>query len=101
MKACYKEIFRLAGMLAEADIPFEFEEHYNGGHIMYPNKENTICSIIEHDRSIGSSYDSLEIMGLLTKTELEYDIFCGGLMAKTVFDRIKRHYEYYEETEER
>lgn len=93
VRACYREIFRLAGMLAETEIPFEFEEYHNGGHIMYPNKENTICSVIEHDTSLGNLHDSLEIMGLLTKTELEYGIFCGSLMAEEVFNRIKEHYE--------
>jgi hypothetical protein len=47
---------------------------------------------IEHYGSYGNSCDELEIMGLLTPEEVEYDSVVGYLTAEDVFERIRKHY---------
>lgn len=94
VRDCYKEIFRLKEMMDNADIPYTFEEGFlNGGALSYPNRENCVCSAIEHDGSYGRQDDKIEIMGLLTDEESEYDSVVGWLAADEVFLRIKAHYE--------
>jgi len=94
VRDCYKEIFRLKEMMDKADIPYTFEEgFFNGGALGYPNRENCVCSAIEHDGSYGRQDDKIEIMGLLTDEESEYDSVVGWLTADEVFLRIKAHYE--------
>lgn len=51
------------------------------------------CSAIEHNGSYGRKSDKIEIIGLLTDEESEYDSVVGGLSAQEVFERIKNHYE--------
>ena len=96
-KENYKEIFRLKEMLEKANIPFEFKEHHdyrNGYQILYPaDGEINRCSVIEHSFSYGNKRDLLEIMGLLTDEESEYDSVVGFLSAENVFERIKKDYE--------
>lgn len=96
MKRKYNEIFRLKEMLESAKIPFIFSELHGGYHIVYPAYDGKrICSVIEHDRSHGREKDLLEIMGLMTKEELEetQDNVLGYLPAEDVFQRIKNHWE--------
>ena len=109
----YTEIFRLKEMLEKAGIPFVYKDesweipvlneswkkvisnrrwhHY---HIYYPAEGvgNVVCSIIEGDGSYGREQDLLEIMGLLTEEEAEYDSVVGHLTAEEVFERIKKHH---------
>lgn len=89
----YKEILVLDKMLTDSHIPHKKETMFGGWHICYPSKEDTICSVIEHDGSYGRSDDLIEIMGLLTDEEREYGDAVGGLTAEDVFERIKKHYE--------
>ena len=91
-ESLYNEIVKLKSMLEEGNIPFEIEEVYNGHRMAYPNKQKIVCSIIEHDFSIGNKYDMLEIMGLLTEEEKEDDCVKGYLTAEDVFNRINNHY---------
>ena len=96
-KENYKEIFKLKEMLEKAQIPFVFKEHNddrNGYQILYPSVgEKSKCSVIEHSYSYGNEQDLLEIMGLLTDEESEYDSIVGFLSAENVFERIKKDYE--------
>lgn len=93
-RECYKEIFKLRDMLDNAGIPYMFENGFmNGGALAYPNRENIVCSAIEHDGSYGRQVDKIEIMGLLTDEESEYDSVLGHLSADEVFRRIKNHWE--------
>lgn len=89
----YTDILVLKDMLEKGGIPFEFEPLFDGYHICYPRKELYVCSVIEHAYSYGSSDDLLEINGLLTKKEAEYDDVVGYLTAINVFDRIKHHWD--------
>ena len=94
VRDCYKEIFKLRDMLDKAGIPYICENGFmNGLAIAYPNRENMVCSAIEHDGSYGRENDKIEIMGLLTEEESEYDDVAGWLTAEDVFGRIKTHYE--------
>lgn len=79
--------------MKKADIPYEFENLYSGGHIMYPNNRKRVCSAIEHEYSYGSYDDKIEIMGLLTEEEKKCDSVIGNLTAEEVFRRIKEHYD--------
>lgn len=91
----YNEILKLKEMLIQQGIPFDFSEIHGGYHIFYPNKDNVICSVIEHDFSYGREKDKLEIQGLLTEQELEGigDTVLGYLTAEDVFARINKHFE--------
>ena len=101
----YKEIFKLKEMLEEANIPFEFEDnsgrsvHFRLYHIGYPvlPPVGCVCSVVEGNGTYGGKIDKLEIMGLLTEEEKEYDSVKGCLTAEDVFGRIKKHYEEVEE----
>lgn len=94
VRDCYKEIFKLRDMLDKAGIPYLCENGFmNGLAIAYPNRENRVCSAIEHDGSYGREADKIEIMGLLTDEESKYDSVVGWLTAEEVFERIKTHYE--------
>lgn len=95
----YNEILRLKDMLESAKIPFDFSELHGGYHIVYSaNGDKRICSVIEHDSSYGREKDLLEILGLMTKEELEetQDTVLGYLTAEDVFQRIKKHWEVEE-----
>lgn len=91
----HNEILRLKEMLTQHQIPFDFSEWLGGYYIYYPNKDNVICSVIEHDGSYGREEDKLEIQGLLTEQELEEtgDTVLGHLTAEDVFARISKHFE--------
>ena len=94
VRDCYKEIFKLRDMLDKAGIPYICENGFmHGLAIAYPNRENMVCSAIEHDGSYGRENDKIEIMGLLTEEESKYDDVAGWLTAEDVFKRIKTHYE--------
>ena len=110
----YKEIFKLKKMLEAEGIPFEFFdrfddmvpegkrekmrelcpdfEHYQ---LCYPSDDNRWISVIEGIGSYGGSEDLLEIMG----GDKPYDRYKNGgptvqgfLTARTVFNKIKKHY---------
>lgn len=94
VRDCYREIFRLRNMLDKAGIPYLCENGFmNGLAIAYPNSEKVVCSATEHDGSYGREADKIEIMGLLTDEESEYDSVVGWLTAEEVFERIKTNYE--------
>lgn len=94
VRNCYKEILKLKSMLENAKIPHEYKIGFcNGIAIQYPNDKGRVCSAIEHDYSYGHQCDNIEIMGLLTAKESEYDSVVGWLTAEDVFSRIKAHYE--------
>lgn len=95
VKAKYNNMFKLIAKLIMADIPIDIEidEIFdNAPHIYYPSKENCICSVICHFGSYGFEKGLLEIMGLLTEEEYEYDSVVGWLNADQVFDRIYDHF---------
>lgn len=116
-KGKYGEIFKLHHMLDEAGIPHDFVDEtpdsrwiipgmgfdYTKYHIYYPSCDDfrkginsdtdtsdTVCSIIQGYGTYGEEDDLLEIMGLLTPEEEEWDSVCGSLTAENVFERIKK-----------
>lgn len=99
----YKEILRLSNMLDDEKIPFTLRRNFDGWQILYPStpnfpseKDDVVCSVIEHFGSFGQEIDTLEIMGLLTDEEQECDSVIGYLTAENVLERIKNHYEQEE-----
>ena len=87
-----KEAVRLCCLLAGSNIPFEVEGHCGGLVIKYPSRAKEVCSIIQHQYSYGGTSGRLEIMGLLTPKEEEYDSVVGWLSADDVYARIAAHY---------
>lgn len=88
----YSSIHFLRQELENAEIPFYFREAYNGWQILYPSKENIICSIIEHEFSFGSDDDLLEIYGIDENGD-RYNDAIGHLTTEEVFNIIKKHYQ--------
>lgn len=97
MENKYTEIFKLKSMLEESNIPFEFKIREFGAdklyQICYPKYgDGRRCSVIQGKGSYGGEENLLEIMGLLTEEEEEYDSVLGHLTAKNVFDRIEKDF---------
>jgi len=101
MKCNCNEIFKLRHLLSESDIPFEFYNRcytlkYNNKfieswQIVVPNMDNKVISIIEGVGTFGYTEDKLEIQGLLTDYEKEFDSVVGGLSADEVLKRINEY----------
>lgn len=105
----YTEFDKLVKMLDDAKIPYErndddpnFDFYKLTGYqpikrIKYGKFPGTeigcICSVICGYATYGGYEGLLEIMGLLTPEEEEYDDVAGGLTAEDVFNRIKNHYD--------
>lgn len=118
MSKKYKEIFKLKRMLERAEIPFDFISHFDrlaGAEgteraqqlrdlfpdfehyqLCYPSDDNRWISVVEGLGTYGSDDDLLEIMG----GDKPYDRYKNGgptvqgyLSARTVFNKIKRHFE--------
>lgn len=98
----YQEILKLDRMLTEADIPHVLDTWFDGWRICYPTtylNGECVMDAIEHHGSYGQDDDLLEIMGLLTPEEEEYDSVRGHLTAEDVFERIRKHYLHMEKEE--
>ena len=98
----YQEILKLDGMLTGAGIPHELARNMDGWQVFYPKHYDTgecVMDAIEHWGSYGREKDLIEIMGLLTPEEMEYDSVLGCLTAEEVFNRIKAHWIVSEEGE--
>lgn len=99
----YTEIFKLKEMLEKNNIPHRFidrKDEYvtvkEAWQILYPNVNHptdSVCSCIQTPYSYGGERNLLEIRGLLTDEEYEYNSVVGWLTAEEVFERIKKHYE--------
>lgn len=100
------EIKRLAEMLKEAGIPFQWDvQDYRPYfddwryQIFYPNMQVSIhgirysCSVVQGTGTYGYDDNLLEISGLLSPEEMEFDDVKGWMTAEEVFERIKKHYE--------
>lgn len=85
-------------MLVEAEIEHKFVERnehlrdsgFDFGYqiIVYRPDGERLISVIEGFGTYGEANDLLEIMGLLTPEELEYNVVAGWLTADDVFERI-------------
>ena len=99
------EFDELIGMLDKSGIPYErddanftvmlaFGMPVSGiRRIKYPKKEDFVCSVIFGYGTYGFEDGKLEIMGLLTPDEEQYDSVAGYLTAEDVFNRISKHYK--------
>lgn len=88
----YQEILKLHDMLVEHGIPHVVRRVMDGWQVCYPTEHDWIMDAIEHRGSYGRAEDKLEIMGLLTPEESEYDDVLGDLTAEEVFNRINTHW---------
>ena len=89
-----KEPLRLASMLLAHNIPFDIAEMSHGLIICYPCcGAECVSDAICHDGSYGRQDGLLEMMGLLTEEESEYDSVLGWLTAEQVFERWHRHWK--------
>ena len=90
----YQEILKLDRMLTDASIPHTLDRLFDGWQVCYPTREEPELAMdaIEHYGSYGKDEDKLEIMGLLTPDEEEYDSVLGYLTAEDVFERIRKHH---------
>ena len=88
-------IKKLSDMLTAANIPYELTTDSMGNsdnQLWYPNCENNVMDAICNKYSYGGDEELIEIMGLLTEEEAEYDDVIGYLTPENVFERIARHY---------
>ena len=92
-------IVELRNRLDEASIPYENMDSCGMSRIHYPNHDNFICSAIWGEWSYGYKDGLIEIMGLLTPEEEEYDSVVGNLTVDEVFNRIKNDWEKNKEVE--
>lgn len=108
----YTEILKLKEMLEEANIPFTFTDDffnvkekidtgapiakvfYSHQHPAYQIRLGNLADVVEHCYSYGEENDQLEIMGAMTKEELEQDGVLGRLTAEEVFKRFKYCWEH-------
>lgn len=92
----YREILKLDKMLTDAHIPHTLDRSNDGWQVCYPvstAEPGIVMDAIEHFGSYGKDDDKLEIMGLLTPEEYEYDSVLGYLTAEEVFERIRKHHD--------
>lgn len=89
-----REPIHLASMCLEHNIPFEIAELYEGFIIGYPTlrEGERVSDAICHNGSYGRHKGLLELMGLLTEEELEFDDVLGCLTAEQVFERWHKHW---------
>lgn len=106
MENNYYEFNKLCKMLDNAKIPYERDDD-DPNHdfyvktsilpmrrIKYGRHERAcVCSVIYGYGSYGVEKGLLEIMGLLTPEEEEFDSVIGDLTADDVFARIKKHWD--------
>ena len=91
------EIKKLANMLTAANIPYELTADMlknPDNQLWYPSRKDNVMDAISHEYSYGGDEGLIEIMGLLTEEEAEYDNVVGYLTAEDVYKRIVRHYHF-------
>lgn len=93
----FNEIFNLAQFLTDSKIPFECKSQFDGYHLWYPNSIAPKCSVVCFKGTYGYNLGLLEIMGLLTDEEKEFDNVVGYLDAAEVFRRISFDYSKKED----
>jgi len=100
----YTEIFKLKEKLDTIGLEHEFNDHSNTlveyEHyqiVLLDEKSNRIVSVVQGNYTYGSDDNKLEIMGLLTPEEEEYDSVVGWLSADEVYERIMNYYGNREE----
>ena len=88
----FREIIRLADMLAGAGVPFTLHRFLDGWQLIYPVKGEKPVSVIQHSYSYGGPQDKLELDGLETPAEKRAHAIMGFMDAEEVFRRISKHW---------
>ena len=81
-------INKLAELLDEAGVPYTRNPIWGGEQI----RIGALCDAVCHNFSYGNEDDLLEIMGALTKEEMEFDSVLGWLMPEEVAKRFEYCY---------
>lgn len=90
----FTEIFRLEGLLIEADIPYKKIVKNGGWLIYYDNNDGGMTGdVIEHGFSYGNQCDLLEIAGFDTEDVV------GWLTAQEAFEYFKCCHETRKKTD--
>jgi len=91
----FLSIRKLSKMLDNAGIPHQLEGYQGGFVLAYPSfdPKEMVCSVAQHMRSYGGTYELLEMKGLLTAKERKTDEVLGYLEVKEVYDRILKHWK--------
>lgn len=84
----YNCIDKLAKLLDKANVPYERRPMWGGEQICV----GTLCDAVCHSLSYGNEDDLLEIMGALTKEEIESDSVLGELTPEEVAERFEYCY---------
>ena len=81
-------INKLARLLDEAGVPYTRNPIWGGEQI----RIGALCDAVCHNFSYGNEDDLLEIMGALTKEEMELDSVLGWLTPEEVAKRFEYCY---------
>ena len=81
-------INKLAELLDEAGVPYTRNPIWGGEQI----RIGAFCDAVCHNFSYGNEDDLLEIMGALTKEEMEFDSVLGWLTPEEVAKRFEYYY---------
>ena len=81
-------INKLAELLDEAGVPYTRNPIWGGEQI----RVGALCDAVCHNFSYGNGDDLLEIMGALTKEEMEFDSVLGWLTPEEVAKRFEYCY---------
>lgn len=81
-------INKLAELLDEAGVPYTRNPIWGGEQI----RIGALCDAVCHNFSYGNEDDLLEIMGALTKEEMELDSVLGWLTPEEVAKRFEYCY---------
>lgn len=87
----FQEISKLKKLLDDSKVKYDSFHKLSDGFQIIISKFD--FDVVENSGSYGNREDLLEIMGLLTKSELENDRVLGNLTAKQVFNRIVKAYK--------
>ena len=91
----FKEIFKLEKMLQEKKIPYYLAPLRDGCQIIFPSLKMRLSDVIECTGSYGAERDTLEMMGLLSKEEMDKagDCAIGGFTAEEVCARWEKKWK--------
>ena len=83
----YNEIQKLNKMLIDMGIPHEFRPMFDGYYLkVFNNEGDVLCDAIEHQGSLGSQKDLIEIFNATTRKEGDV---LGYITADEAFKRFK------------
>jgi hypothetical protein len=91
----YTAIKELSHALESAGVPHTITPLFNGSVVHYRVNGKLVCSVAQHDYSIGSKTNTVELWGLLTPEEaMDDNEVVGYLSAMDAYERICAHWEW-------